>query len=123
MDVAAPRCQPSPDAAYAHWLSDCADAGWRAVPAVERIPVREALARVTAEPVRARRASPRAGCAAMDGIAIKAGPAACGAGPADRWQLAASLDRIFLPLQLTTAPSTSGRQDRRKLSGPGSAPR
>ena len=36
--------------------------------------MRDGLGRVTAAPVRARWPAPRAACAAMDGIAIKAGP-------------------------------------------------
>jgi putative molybdopterin biosynthesis protein len=39
---------------------------------VERVPVGEALGRVSAAPVSARWSSPRAGCAAMDGIAVGA---------------------------------------------------
>jgi len=76
--------RPSPAAAYAQWMDACAAAGWRAMPAAEQVPVRDGLGRVTAAPVRARWPSPRADCAAMDGIAIKAAPAAVGV-----WQLAA----------------------------------
>ena len=39
---------------------------------MERVPVGEALGRVSAAPVSARWSSPRAGCAAMDGIAVGA---------------------------------------------------
>jgi putative molybdopterin biosynthesis protein len=56
------------------------------VPAAEQVPVRNALGRVTAAPVRARWPAPRAACAAMDGIAIRAAPD-CAVG---RRQLAAS---------------------------------
>jgi putative molybdopterin biosynthesis protein len=48
--------------------------------------VRDGFARVTAAPVLARWPAPRSACAAMDGIAIKAGPA----NAADAWQLAAA---------------------------------
>jgi hypothetical protein len=88
--MAAAARRPGPAAAYAPWLSACADAGWQQVAAVERVPVGEALGRVTAEPVHGRRYLPRSCCAAMDGIAVKAGPATCGAGPAGRWRLDAS---------------------------------
>ena len=65
-------------------MDACTAAGWRAAPAAERVPVRDGLGRVTAAPVRARWPAPRSACAAMDGIAIKAVPAAVGV-----WQLAA----------------------------------
>jgi len=67
-------------------MDACAAAGWRCVPAAERVPVRDGLGRVTAAPVRARWPAPRAACAAMDGIAIKAAPAAA----VGVWQLAAA---------------------------------
>ena len=47
--------------------------------------MRDGLGRVTVAPVRARWPAPRSACAAMDGIAIKAVPAAVGV-----WQLAAT---------------------------------
>jgi molybdopterin molybdotransferase/putative molybdopterin biosynthesis protein len=56
------------------------------VPAVEEVPTRDGHDRVAAAPVRARWAAPRFACAAMDGIAITAGPA----GAAGVWQLAAA---------------------------------
>jgi putative molybdopterin biosynthesis protein len=70
---------PDPRAAYARWVTACSDAGWQAAPAAEQVPVQAALGRVTAAAVRARWASPRFACAAMDGIAV----AASAAGPAD----------------------------------------
>lgn len=85
--------RPAPRAAYRRWLDALAGAGWSprpghgtggageaASPGAERIPVREALGRVTAAPVAARWPSPRADCAAMDGIATRAGelPGAAG---------------------------------------------
>jgi putative molybdopterin biosynthesis protein len=84
--AAAPGRRPSPAAAYAQWIDACAAAGWRGTPAVERVPVRDGLGRVTAAPVCARWPAPRSACAAMDGIAIKAGPAAA----ASVWHLAAT---------------------------------
>ena len=56
-------------------MDACASAGWRGGLEAEQVAVRDALGRVTAEPVRARWASPRAACAAMDGIAILAAAA------------------------------------------------
>ena len=81
--AAAPGPKPSPAAAYSQWIDACEAAGWRGTPTAEQLPVREALGRVTAVPVRARWPAPRFACAAMDGIAIKAAPAAVGV-----WQLA-----------------------------------
>ena len=77
--------RPSPTAAYAQWIDACAAAGWLGTPATEVVPVRNGLGRVTATPVRARWPAPRSACAAMDGIAIRAGPADA----AGVWQLAA----------------------------------
>ncbi|HUJ07114.1 MAG TPA: molybdopterin molybdotransferase MoeA [Streptosporangiaceae bacterium] len=79
-----------PEAAYAVWLAACAAAGCRGGPAGEHVRVEYGLGRVTAVPVRARRPAPRFECAAMDGIAVRAGPAATDASPAHRWRLAAS---------------------------------
>jgi putative molybdopterin biosynthesis protein len=78
--------RPSPQAAYVQWTAGCAEAGWRGVPAAERIPVVSGLGRVTAGPVSASWPSPRFDCAAMDGIAITAGSGA----PGDRWELPGS---------------------------------
>jgi len=77
--------RPSPQAAYAGWIDACASVGWRGTPTAEQVPVRDGLGRVTAAAVHARWPAPRSACAAMDGIAIKAAPAAVGV-----WQLAAS---------------------------------
>jgi putative molybdopterin biosynthesis protein len=63
----------------------CAAAGWHGTPAAEQVPVRNGLGRVTTAIVRACWSVPRSVCAAMDGIAIKAVPAAVGV-----WQLAAA---------------------------------
>ena len=83
---------PTPRIAFEQWTESLARAGW-SVPgaeAAERIPVGEALGRVTASPVAARWPSPRSACAAMDGIAVcaasladaPAGAASPGAGTA-----------------------------------------
>ena len=53
-------------------MDACARAGWRAAPVVEQVPVADGLGRVTATQVRARWPSPRADCAAMDGVAVAA---------------------------------------------------
>jgi MoeA N-terminal region (domain I and II) len=79
-----------PQAAYSRWIGACKDAGWLGVPAAEQVPVREGLGRVTAAPVRARWPAPRATCAAMGGIAIKASSAACPADAGSRSRLAVS---------------------------------
>jgi putative molybdopterin biosynthesis protein len=84
--AAAPGPRPSPAIAYSQWIEACVAAGWRGVPAVEEVPARDGYGRVAAAPVRARRAAPRFACAAMDGIAITAGPA----GTAGVWHLAAA---------------------------------
>lgn len=88
--TAADSPRPSPQVAYAQWIDACTSAGWRGVPAAEPVPVRDGLDRVTAAPVRARWPAPRSACAAMDGIAIRAGSVAIPADPAGRWRLAAS---------------------------------
>jgi putative molybdopterin biosynthesis protein len=76
--------RPVPRAAYGRWLDALARAGWPARRGgagdggrpggqqAEFIPVAGALGRVTAAPVTARWPSPRAACAAMDGIAVRA---------------------------------------------------
>ena len=46
-----PGARPAPDAAYVQWLAACTAAGWRGQPDAERVPVQDALARVTAAPV------------------------------------------------------------------------
>ncbi len=64
--------RPRPALAYAHWLDSLTRAGWDAGPAAERVPVADALARVSAGPIVARWPSPRSDCSAMDGIAVRA---------------------------------------------------
>ena len=81
---------PGPQAAYSLWIDACTNAGWRGVTTAEQVPVAGGLDRVTAAPVRARWPAPRSACAAMDGIAIRAGAAAFPADPASRWRLAAA---------------------------------
>ena len=83
--AAASGPRPSPAAAYAQWIDACAAAGWRGTLGTELAPLRDGLGRVTAAPVRARWPAPRSDCAAMDGIAMKAAPAAVGV-----WRLAAA---------------------------------
>jgi molybdopterin molybdotransferase/putative molybdopterin biosynthesis protein len=80
----APGPRPGPQAAYAQWMDACTRAGWRGTLAAEQVAVRDGLGRVTVAQVHARWPAPRSACAAMDGIAIKAAPAAAGV-----WQLAA----------------------------------
>jgi putative molybdopterin biosynthesis protein len=63
--------QPRPALAYALWLDSLTRAGWDAGPAVEQVPVADALGRVTADPIVARWPSPRSDCSAMDGIAVR----------------------------------------------------
>ncbi|HSZ41041.1 MAG TPA: molybdopterin molybdotransferase MoeA [Trebonia sp.] len=65
---------PDPGTAYAQWTDACARAGWHgAAPGPgEPVAIADALGRVSAAPVVARYPSPRAACAAMDGIAINA---------------------------------------------------
>ena len=74
MSPADEAARPHPEAAYQRWLDALAGAGWPAGPGHEgeRVPVHQALGRVTAEPVTARWPSPRGACAAMDGIAVRA---------------------------------------------------
>ncbi|HEX3964444.1 MAG TPA: molybdopterin molybdotransferase MoeA [Trebonia sp.] len=68
--------RPGPREAYAQWIDACTRAGWRGGPDIEQVPIGEALGRITVAPVHARWSSPRLACAAMDGIAIRAGSAA-----------------------------------------------
>ena len=79
--------RPSPQAAYAQWIAACTSAGWRGDPTAEQVPVRDGLGRVTAAPIRARWPAPRSACAAMDGIAIRAGSAPGPPDAAGQWQL------------------------------------
>jgi putative molybdopterin biosynthesis protein len=55
------------------WRDACAATGCRARVDVVRVPVADAVGRVTAEPVWARRSSPAFDAAGMDGIAVRAG--------------------------------------------------
>jgi len=85
--------RPVPRVAYARWLDALSRAGWPASSgppggaAAERLPVGAALGRITAAPVLAQWPSPRADCAAMDGIAVRAADlaAARAVSAADDW--------------------------------------
>src|ERR1700722_20310190 len=68
----ASSAQPRPALAYAHWLDSLTRDGWDAGPAAERVPVADALGRVSADAIVARWPSPRSDCSAMDGIAVLA---------------------------------------------------
>lgn len=67
---------PSVAAAATAWRAALAAAGCPPVVAGERVLVEDAAGRVAAGPVRARLSVPAVSCAAMDGIAVVAGPAA-----------------------------------------------
>ena len=58
--------------AFAAWVEACRDAGCPERLAVARVPLDDAVGRVTAEPVWAARSSPPFDAAAMDGIAVSA---------------------------------------------------
>ena len=58
--------------AFAAWVEACRDAGCPERLEVVRVPLDEAVGRVTAEPVWAKRSSPPFDAAAMDGIAVDA---------------------------------------------------
>ncbi len=79
--------RPAPQAAFERWVESLTQAGWPAGTGVaageeaEPVPVGEALGRVTAAPVVARWPSPRAACAAMDGVAVRAADLAAAPGP------------------------------------------
>jgi putative molybdopterin biosynthesis protein len=78
--------RPLPQAAFERWLDALAGAGWTPEPRAggadggERVPVGEALGRVTAAPAAARWPSPRPAGAAMDGIAVRLADLAAAAG-------------------------------------------
>ena len=74
MSRAGDGARPAPRIAYGRWTESLTRAGWSlpGTEAAERVLVGEALGRVTAAPVGARWRSPRADCAAMDGIAVRA---------------------------------------------------
>jgi putative molybdopterin biosynthesis protein len=117
MPRAAAPAAPSPAAAYAQWIDACARAGWRGTPTAEQVPVRDALGRVTAAAVHARWPAPRSACAAMDGIAIKAAPAAAGG-----WQLAAtSFTWVDTGDPLPAGMDTVVERERVQLGADGSA--
>jgi len=65
--------RPAPAAAYERWIGACALAGWRAEAQPELVRLTDCLGRVTAGSIRALRPAPAFDCAAMDGIAIRAG--------------------------------------------------
>src|ERR1022692_4297397 len=111
-----------PQAAYSRWIDACTDAGWLGVPAAEQVPVRERLGRVTAASDRACWPAPRATCAAMDGIAIKAGSVACPADAASRWRLAASsFSWVDTGDPVPACLDTVAERERVQLSADGSA--
>ncbi|HJZ26408.1 MAG TPA: hypothetical protein VJ370_09060, partial [Streptosporangiaceae bacterium] len=85
------RPRLAPQDAYAWWITACSRAGWHGSPVPERVSVGDGLGRVTVSEVRARWASPRFCCAAMDGIAISAphGQHGTGRPPGGRWLLPA----------------------------------
>jgi putative molybdopterin biosynthesis protein len=58
--------------AFAAWIEACRDAGCPDRVEAVRLPLDEAVGRVTAEPVWAKRSSPPFDAAAMDGIAVRA---------------------------------------------------
>jgi molybdopterin molybdotransferase/putative molybdopterin biosynthesis protein len=73
MARAAPFVHDVPAAeAFAAWLEACRDAGCPERLEAMRVPLDEAVGRVTAEAVWARRSSPPFDAAAMDGIAVRA---------------------------------------------------
>jgi putative molybdopterin biosynthesis protein len=80
-------------------MAACEGAGWRCSADSEQVEVRDGLGRVSATPVRARWPVPRFSCAAMDGIAIRAGAADLqGTGqPARAARLPVRTDRWRLP--------------------------
>jgi putative molybdopterin biosynthesis protein len=85
--------RPAPGAAYALWIDACAVAGWGSRTRTELVRLADCLGRVTAGPVHAGRPAPAFDCAAMDGIAIRAGAAVPGdhdatASGSGRWRLA-----------------------------------
>jgi putative molybdopterin biosynthesis protein len=89
--------RPVPAVAWERWLDSLTRAGWSARPGPsgpgdrepgaerdsEGVAVGEALGRVAAVPVVARWPSPRADCAAMDGIAVRAADLTAVPGAAD----------------------------------------
>ena len=87
---------PGPSVAYARWVDACTNAGWLPMPVAERVAVTDGLGRVTAGLIQALLPAPRFDCAAMDGIAIRAGTVTSASGElGDRWHLAAA---SFIPI-------------------------
>jgi putative molybdopterin biosynthesis protein len=71
-------------------MTACANAGWLAGPAAERVPLSDGLGRVTTAPVHALRPAPRFACAAMDGIAIGSASIPCPGEAVGEWRVAVS---------------------------------
>jgi putative molybdopterin biosynthesis protein len=118
------RPRLAPQDAYAQWIAACAQGGWRGSPAGERMPVGDALGRVTAAEVRARWASPRFTCAAMDGIAISASHDDRGTdgSPGGRWLLpATSFTWIDTGDPMPTGTDTVVERERVEIRADGSA--
>ncbi|HUB38703.1 MAG TPA: molybdopterin molybdotransferase MoeA [Streptosporangiaceae bacterium] len=121
--------RPAPDVAYAQWIDVCTRAGWRIQARPERVPVADCLGRVTADPIRADRPSPWFDCAAMDGIAVRAG-AGAGAGHdrdrnsggSGRWRLApADFAWVDTGEPMPAGTDTVVECERVNLDGDGSA--
>lgn len=72
---------PTVEQARAAWRAACAAAGCPERVDVVRLPLADAVGRVTAEPVWATRSSPPYDAAAMDGIAVRAAGTGCGTLP------------------------------------------
>jgi putative molybdopterin biosynthesis protein len=109
--------RPSPQAAYTQWMDACMGAGWRGTSTAEQVAVQDGLGRVTVTPVRARWPAPRFACAAMDGIAIRAVPAAVGV-----WQLAAtSFTRVDTGDPMPAGTDTVVERERVQFGADGSA--
>jgi len=117
----------APDVAYARWIDACARAGWRSQTQPERVPLASCLGRITAGPVRADRASPWFDCAAMDGVAVRAGAAAgCDhdgiSGSSGRWRLApADFTWVDTGEPMPPGTDTVVELERVNLDGDGSA--
>jgi putative molybdopterin biosynthesis protein len=91
------------------------------MPAAEQVPVRDGLGRMTVAPVRARRPAPRSACAAMDGIAIKAGSLDHPAGAAGRRLAASSFAWIDTGDPIPAGLDTVVERERVRLGADGSA--
>ena len=117
----AARSRLSPDAAYARWMDVCTDAGWRCGSAVEQIPVRDGFGRVTAATIRALWPAPRAACAAMDGIAIRADSATTDPGPGPRRLAASAFAWIDTGDPIPAGMDTVIERERVRIDADGSA--